>query len=147
MRRVKEWQLLSHGVFLTPWTLARHAPLSMESSRQEYWSELSSPSPRDLPDPGIEPRSPALQRFLNRVAVIYIPPLPHNSKSIISILLYFCSWELRKWNDQSHTSKCVSACLGWSCVLGFLVEVMESNLSTHKKQILNYTVSLSLILD
>ena len=45
----------------TPWTEARQAPLSMGSSRQEYWSRLPFPSPGDLPDPGIEPRSPALQ--------------------------------------------------------------------------------------
>ena len=45
---------------VTPWTVARQAPLSMEISRQEYWSELPFPSPGDLPDPGIEPRSPAL---------------------------------------------------------------------------------------
>ena len=45
----------------TPWTVAHHAPLSMEFSRQEYWSELPFPSPGDLPHPGIEPRSPALQ--------------------------------------------------------------------------------------
>ena len=37
------------------------APLSMGLSRQEYWSGLPFPSPRDLPDPGIEPRSPAFQ--------------------------------------------------------------------------------------
>ena len=36
-------------------------PLSMEFSRQEYWSGLPLPSPGDFPDPGIEPRSPALQ--------------------------------------------------------------------------------------
>ena len=36
-------------------------PLSMKFSRQEYWSGLPFPSPGDLPDPGIEPRSPALQ--------------------------------------------------------------------------------------
>ena len=45
----------------TPWTIALQAPLSMGFSRQEYWSGLSFPSPRDLPHPGIEPRSPALQ--------------------------------------------------------------------------------------
>ena len=45
----------------TPWTVACQAPLSMEFSRQEYWSELPFPSPGDLPDPGIEPGSPALQ--------------------------------------------------------------------------------------
>ena len=44
-----------------PWTVALQAPLSMEFSRQEYWSGLAFPSPGDLPDPGIEPRSPALQ--------------------------------------------------------------------------------------
>ena len=45
----------------TPQTVACQAPRSMEFSRQEYWSGLPFPSPRDLPDPGIEPRSPALQ--------------------------------------------------------------------------------------
>ena len=39
---------------------ARQAPLSMELSRQEYWSGLPFPPPGDLPDPGIEPASPAL---------------------------------------------------------------------------------------
>ena len=37
------------------------SPLSMEFSTQEYWSGLPFPSPRDLPDPGIKPESPALQ--------------------------------------------------------------------------------------
>ena len=45
----------------TPWTVACQAPLSMGFSRQEYWSGLPFPSPGHLPNPGIEPRSPALQ--------------------------------------------------------------------------------------
>ena len=45
----------------TPWSVAHQAPLSMEFSRQEYQSGLPFPSPADLPDPGIKPRSPALQ--------------------------------------------------------------------------------------
>ena len=45
----------------TPWTVACQALLSMVFSRQEYWSGLPFPSPGDLPDPEIEPRSPALQ--------------------------------------------------------------------------------------
>ena len=45
----------------TPWTVAGQAPLSMNFSRQEYWSGLRFPAPGDLPDPGIEPRPPALQ--------------------------------------------------------------------------------------
>ena len=48
-------------LFATPWTAAYRAPLSMGFSRQEYWSGLPFPSPGDLPDPGIEPGSPALQ--------------------------------------------------------------------------------------
>ena len=47
--------------FATLWTIACQAPLSMEFSRQECWSGLPFPSPGDLPDPGIEPGSPALQ--------------------------------------------------------------------------------------
>ena len=46
--------------FVTPWTVAHQAPLSMGFPRQEYWSGLPFLPPGDLPDPGIEPRSPAL---------------------------------------------------------------------------------------
>ena len=53
---------LSHvRLFATPWTVAHQAPPSMGFSRQEYWSGLPFPSLGDLPDPGIKPRSPALQ--------------------------------------------------------------------------------------
>ena len=45
----------------TPWTVACQAPLSMELSRQEYWSVLPFSLPGDLPNPGIEPRCPELQ--------------------------------------------------------------------------------------
>ena len=54
--------VLSHvQLFATPWTVARQAPLALGFPRQEYWSGLPFPSPGDLPDPGIEPTSPALQ--------------------------------------------------------------------------------------
>ena len=54
--------LFSHvQLFVTPWSVARQAPLSMGFSRQEYWSGLPFPTPGDLHDPGIEPVSPALQ--------------------------------------------------------------------------------------
>ena len=46
---------------VTPRTVAHQGPLSMGFSTLEYWSGLSFPSPADLPDPGIEPGSPALQ--------------------------------------------------------------------------------------
>ena len=45
---------------VTPWTVVCQAPLSMRFSKQEYWSGFPFPSPGYLPDPGIEPRSPAL---------------------------------------------------------------------------------------
>ena len=64
-RNLAQAWVLSHfgcvWLFAIPWTVARQAPLSMGFSRQEYGSGLPCPSPGDLPDPGIEPRSPALQ--------------------------------------------------------------------------------------
>ena len=52
---------LSHvQLFVTPWTVAYHTPPSMGFSKQEYWSRLPFPSPEDLLNPGIKPRSPAL---------------------------------------------------------------------------------------
>ena len=51
-------------LFVTPWTEAHQAPRYMGFSRQEYSSVLPFPSPGDLPDPEIEPRSPALQAIL-----------------------------------------------------------------------------------
>ena len=52
---------LSHvQLFATPWTVACQATLSIEFSRQEYWSGLPSPPPGDLPDPRTEPAFPAL---------------------------------------------------------------------------------------
>ena len=47
--------------FATPWSVACQAPLSIGLSRQEYWSGLLCPSPGDLPNPDIKPRSPALK--------------------------------------------------------------------------------------
>ena len=51
----------SCSTFATSWTVALQASLSIGCPRQEYWSGLPFPSPGDLPDPRIEPASPALQ--------------------------------------------------------------------------------------
>ena len=57
-----EVKSLSHiRLFGTPWAVAYQSSPSMGFSRQEYQSGLPFPSPGDLPDPGIEPRSPTLQ--------------------------------------------------------------------------------------
>ena len=57
-------QLLSHILlFATSWTVACQAPLSMGFSRQEYWSGLPFPPPRDLPNPGTKPASPTFYHW------------------------------------------------------------------------------------
>ena len=55
------WSLSRIQLFVTPWTIVRKSPLSMEFSRQEYWSGLPFPPPGDLLHLGIESMSPALQ--------------------------------------------------------------------------------------
>ena len=59
--QVKVKSLSRIRLFAIPWTIVYQASLSMGFSRQEYWSGLPFPSPGDFPDPGIKPRSPALQ--------------------------------------------------------------------------------------
>ena len=59
--KVKVKSLSPVRLFATPWTVAYQASPSMGFSRQGYWSGLPFPSPGDLPDPGIEPRSPTLE--------------------------------------------------------------------------------------
>ena len=58
--KVKVKSLSRVRLFVTPWAVAYQAPLTIEFSRQEYWSGLPFPSLGDLPNPGIKPRSPAL---------------------------------------------------------------------------------------
>ena len=71
---------LSHvWLFATPWTVAHQALLSMRFSRQEYWSGLPFPPPGDLPDPGIEPGSPAFRQTLYRLSHQGSPDFPTNS--------------------------------------------------------------------
>ena len=66
----KSYWLSLVQLFATPWTVAHQAPLSLGFSKQEYWSGLPFLSPGDLLDPGIEPRSPALQAD----SLLYEPP-------------------------------------------------------------------------
>ena len=59
--KVKMKSLSCVQLFAIPWTVAYQSPPSVEFSRQKYWSGLPFPSPEDLPNPGIEAGSPALQ--------------------------------------------------------------------------------------
>ena len=73
--------MLSHvQLFVTPWTVAQQAPLSMEFFRQEYRSGLPFPSPGDLPDPGIEPESHPSQVHL-------LPSEPPGKSQIITLYI------------------------------------------------------------
>ena len=84
---------LSHvWLFAIPWTVAFQAPLSVEFSRQEYWSELPFLSSEDLPDPGIEPESPALQADS-------LPSEPPGNASLITL---FYSTSCRRWAGWSE---------------------------------------------
>ena len=73
----------------TLWTVAHQAPLSMEFSRQEYWSELPFPFPGDLPNPEIEPGFPELRQ------VIY--HLSHQGSSIVYSFLLLSSTALYEY--------------------------------------------------
>ena len=83
IRRRKYWRTY-HGaqsgscvwLFATPWTAARQAPLSMEFSRQEYWSGLSFPTPGDFPKPQIRPMSLACPTLAGRFFTTEPPGKP-----------------------------------------------------------------------
>ena len=67
-------------LFATPWIVAHQAPLSMEFSRQEYWSGLPFPAPGDIPDPGIEPTflvSPELAGEFFTTSTTWEDPAPN----------------------------------------------------------------------
>ena len=77
-------------LFATLWTVAHQDPLSMRFSRQEYWSGLPCPSPGDLPDPRIEPVSPALA---GRFFIVWATrEAPHEVSSVIILSYGFRNW-------------------------------------------------------
>ena len=78
------------------WTVTRQAPLSMEFSRQEYWSGLLLPTPQNLPDPGIKPMSPAS------------PPLRHLESPSVQFSGSIVSNSLRPHESQHARPPCPS---------------------------------------
>jgi len=93
-------------LFATPWSVALQAPLSMGLSRQEYRSGLPFPSLWDLPDPGIEPRSPALQEDS------LLTELCRKTKwTFLSNSVYICT------HTCVSVSWCVHICVYNVCVL------------------------------
>ena len=111
-RDVCVWVSQSCPTLATRWTIAHRAPLSMEFSRQEYWSRLPFLSPGDLPNPGIEAGSPALQVD----SLVSVPPWkPLCLKGSPSCLLLFWG-SLRSTSVSDHNSFHVT-----SSVLGLTV--------------------------
>ena len=83
-----------------PWTVAHQAPLTMEFSRQEYWSRLPFPSPGDLPDPGIKPGTKLDNTLKSRD--ITLPTKFHLVKALFfPVVMYGCeSWIIKKVECQ-----------------------------------------------
>ena len=71
---------------MTSWTVARQAPLSMGLSRQEYWSGLPFPPPGDLPDPGMEPMSPASSALAGGFLTTILPGKPSCRHDVLLFL-------------------------------------------------------------
>ena len=75
-------------IFATLWTVAHQAPLSMGFSRQEYWRGLPCPPPGDLPNPGIEPKSPALVGGFYITSTTWEAPICVQIHTYIHIYIY-----------------------------------------------------------
>ena len=83
--------------FATPWTVAWKASLSMEFSRQEYWSGFPFPAPGDLPDPRIAPKSPALSGGSLPLSHLGSPHSGLRDQALKLTLLCFFSMFLWNW--------------------------------------------------
>ena len=97
-----EYQLFSHvQLFATPCSIARKAVLSMKFSRQEYWSRQPFHSPRDLPDPGIEPRSFVLQSDPLHLSHQGIYTAVNRFKPPYMLIVLQCQWNSLKTHRLS----------------------------------------------
>ena len=98
-------QSLSHIlVFVTPWTVAHHAPLSLAFPRQEHWNGLPFPSPGDLPNPGIKPESPAAPALADRFVTTESPGKPMALNWFPPFLWFWNLFEEVDFGPQSRAS-------------------------------------------
>ena len=98
--KVKVKSLSPVWLFATPWTVAYHAPPSMGFSRQECWSGLPFLSPGDLPNPGIEPGSPALQAD----ALLWEPFEPLKTGFHTKLVAHPFGFHMTEGTTQKHVS-------------------------------------------
>ena len=108
-------------LFVTSWTVAHQIPLSLEFSRQEYWSGLLFLSPGDLPEPGIEPGSPALQAD----SLLSEPPRkPCICPNVLVIVyrcgtnapVYLCTFFCVYVCLNMYVGLCVYECICYTCI-------------------------------
>ena len=121
-----------------PMTAAHQAPLSMKFSRQEYWSWLPFPFPGDLPDPGVKPRSPALQAdplpseppekpLLNRCFTVIVSFSNPSGRHMLGVLQSFGGWWYGcYWWDVSYVRE-------QSLELGVAIPTLVSSPADKKK--------------
>ena len=111
-----------------PWTVAGQAPLSMGFPRQEYWSGLPFPSPRDLPALGTEPEFPMSPALAGRFFTTEPPGKPR--RKMLSLFYMQRRLKLRevkrlgqshcvRWVVKSHSNPAPTGCR--ACVLGYLI--------------------------
>ena len=113
--------VLNHvWLFVPPWTVAIQAPLSMRFSRQEYWNGLPCPTPRDLPDPGIEPKSPVSPALAGRfftTALAAVSPSWMDHHVRLWALLF--AWAFVLWVGEALVAPCILAiALTLNCCCG-----------------------------
>ena len=137
---------------MTPWTVAHQAPLFMGILQAEYWSGLSCPPPGDLPNPGIEPRSPALQ------ADSLLSKTPGNPKNTGAGSLSFLQGTFPTWElDQGllHCRQTLPAELSgkphihttWDLMRWALQNMRKGSLSNNGAQVTRQAWGQGLIFD
>ena len=119
-----------------PWTIAHQAPPLMEFSRQEYWSGLPFPSPGDLLDLGIEPRSPALQADALPSELPRKPTLwaTYILVSIMATPIYICTNNVQRPFFPHILSNAIFFCL------------FDNNQSSIYEVVSHYAVNISLVI-
>ena len=119
-QKVKVKSLSHVPLFATPWTIAYQAPLSMEFSRQAYWSGLPFPSPGDLPDPGIKPGSPTFQAD----ALLSEPPGKPSAQRLFDLDWKPCPLQANQ--DQKESKNPVTCHCGQHIPGQFQSQVIQS---------------------
>ena len=109
---------------MTPWTVARQAPLSVEFSRPEYWSGLPCPSPGDLPNPGIYPGLSCLLCWqMGSLLLVEKAMAPHSNA---------LAWKI-PWTEEAVSGVARSQTRLSDFTFTFHFHALEKEMATHSK--------------